>query len=127
MKRSMMQVYVVRSDRAVALYQKAFDAELLCSYPYEDGTLAHSELAIQGEILAVSERTPSNAIEGETVTGTAMQFCLHYGEGGEDCVKKAYEVLKEGATVLIPLAPCEYSPLMADFIDRFGVRWCLFV
>lgn len=25
------------------------------------------------------------------------------------------------------LGPCDFSPLFADFIDKYGVRWCLFV
>lgn len=52
MKRSMMQAYVVRSDEAVDLYQKAFDAVLIS---------------------------------------------------------------------------CMFSPLMTDLIDKYGIRWCLFV
>lgn len=127
MKRSMMQAYVVGSNDAVALYQKAFDAVLISSFPNEDGTFFHSELDIQGEILAVSERNLESTQKGETQTGNVMQFCLHYGEGKEAEVRKAYEVLKEGATILVPLAPCMFSPLMTDLIDRYGIRWCLFV
>ncbi|SEU33249.1 PhnB protein [Lacrimispora sphenoides] len=128
MKRSMMQAYVTRSDEAVALYQKAFDAALISSYPNSDGTFYHAELDIQGEILAVAERNSEFAIIGEeTITGNVMQFCLHYGEGNEDKVRKAYEILKTDAKILMPLAPCEFSSLMTDFIDKYGVRWCLFV
>lgn len=128
MKRAMMQAYVVRSDEAVALYQKAFDAALISSYPNTDGTFYHTELDIHGEILAVAERNSENNILGEkTVTGNVMQFCLHYGEGNEDMVRKAYNVLKTDATIIVPLVPCEFSPLMADFIDKYGIRWCLFV
>jgi PhnB protein len=128
MKRSMMQAYVTRSDKAVALYQKAFDATLISSYPNSDGTFYHAELDIQGEILAVSERNSEYAIQGgETITDNAMQFCLHYGEGNEDIVRKAYEILKADAKILMPLSPCEYSPLMTDLIDKYGIRWCLFV
>ncbi|WP_312428146.1 VOC family protein [Lacrimispora sp.] len=128
MKRSMMQAYVTRSDEAVALYQKAFDAALISSYPNSDGTFYHAELDIQGEILALAERNTEYAIIGEEmVTGNVMQFCLHYGEGHEDKVRKAYEILKTDAKILMPLAPCEFSPLMTDFIDKYGIRWCLFV
>ncbi len=127
MTRSMMQAYVTRSDEAVALYQKAFDATLISSYLNNDGTYFHSELDIQGEILAVAERNSEFAIIAETTTGNVMQFCLHYGEGNEDKVRKAYELLKTDAKILIPLAPCEFSPLMADFIDKYGIRWCLFI
>lgn len=84
--------------------------------------------AIQGQILAVAERNSEYAIIGEeTVTGNVMQFCLHYGEGNEEKVRKAYEVLKTDAKILMPLAPCEFSSLMADFIDKYGIRWCLFI
>ena len=127
MIRSMMQAYVTRSDEAVALYQKAFDATLISSYLNNDGTYFHSELDIQGEILAVAERNSEFAINAETTTGNIMQFCLHYGEGNEDKVRKAYELLKTDAKILVPLAPCEFSPLMADFIDKYGIRWCLFI
>lgn len=128
MKRSMMQAYVTKSNEAVALYQKAFDAVLISSYLNDDGTFFHSELDIDGEILSVSERNSEYAIIGEeAMTGNVMQFCLHYGEGNEDKIRKAYEVLKEDANILMPLAPCEYSSLMADFIDKYGVRWCLFL
>ena len=128
LKRSMMQAYVTKSDEAVALYQKAFDAVLISSYPNEDGTFMHSELDIDGEILAVSERNSEYAIIGEeNITGNVMQFCLDYGEGNEEKVQKAYEVLKIDAKILIPLAPCDYSPLMTDLIDKYGIRWCLFI
>jgi len=128
MKRSMMQAYVTRSDEAVKLYQNAFDATLISSYPNSDGTFYHSELDIQGEILAVAERNSEYAIiDGKSITGNTMQFCLHYGEGNEDMVRKAYELLKIDAKILMPLAPCEYSTLMADLIDKYGIRWCLFV
>lgn len=124
MKRSMMQAYVTRSDEAVALYQKAFDAVLISSYLNKDGTFYHSELDIEGEILSVAERS---AEYGEETVSNVMQFCLHYGEGNEEKVKKAYDVLKRDAKILVPLAPCEFSPLMADLIDKYGIRWCLFV
>lgn len=128
MKRSLMQVYVMGSDKAVTFYQNAFDAALVCSYPNNDGTLMHAELDIQGQILAIAERNSENAVQcEETMTGNTMQFCLQYGEGHEDMVTKAYEILKTDAKIIVPLAPCEYSPLMAALIDKYGISWCIFV
>ncbi|HEX2927532.1 MAG TPA: VOC family protein [Ruminiclostridium sp.] len=121
MKRSLMQVYVKGSVEAVDFYKKAFDAGLGYNVKSPDGTFYHSELDVGGQIVAVSEAA------NEKSTGSTMQFCLQYGEGEEDKVKKAYEVLKEGAKILFPLGPCDFSTCMADFIDKFGVRWCLFV
>jgi PhnB protein len=123
MHRSMMQVYVKGSNKAVELYQRAFDAELVASYPHDDGTYMHAELNVYGQILAISETQKSE----ESITGTTMQFCLHFGEGKEDLVQKAYNELKDGAKILYPLSPCEFSVLMVDIIDKYGIRWCIFV
>ena len=123
MRRSMMQVHVKGSNEAVEFYQKAFDAELIASHLNSDGTFYHSELDVYGQILAVSE-----AANGEVpTTGTTMQFCLQFGKGNEDVLQKAYDVLKDGADIRVPLGLCDYSPLMASLVDKFGVWWCLFI
>lgn len=121
MLRSMMQMYVKGSVQAVGLYQKAFHAEILCLYPDERGGYMHAELNAHGQILAVSE------LGDQPVAGNTMQFCFHFGEGGEEHVKNAYEVLKEGAVVYDSIGPCGYSPCMCSLTDKFGVSWCLFV
>lgn len=122
MYRSMFQVYVKGSDKALEFYRKVFDAELLCSYPNDDGTLMHSELNVCGQVLAISEADTENVI-----TGSVMQFCLHFGEGKDSVVRKIYDEIKEGAEILYPLDKCGFSPLMTDLIDKFGIRWCIFV
>lgn len=127
MKRCMLQAYVTGvtgSDKAAEHYQKAFDASLVSSYLNEDGTYYHAELDVYGQILALSE---AGIGEGKLVTGATMQFCLQFGEGEEALLRKAYGVLKENADIRHALGACDFSPLMADLIDQFGVRWCLFV
>lgn len=121
MLRSLMQVYVKGSIEAVNLYQKAFNAEILCLYPDDKGGYMHSELNVHGQVLAVSEITE------KPIEGNNMQFCFHFGEGGEIHVKKAYEVLKDEAIIHVPIGPCDYSPCMFSLVDKFGVYWCLFV
>ena len=120
--RSMMQVYVKGSREAVMLYEKAFDAKLKYEYLDDDGNYFHAELDILGQVVAISE---SN--DDESFTGNTMQFCFHFGEEYKEYVEKAYNVLSEGAQILIPLGPCSYSSQMISFIDKFGVNWCLFV
>jgi PhnB protein len=121
MLRSLMQVYVKGSAEAVQLYQKAFDATLVCEYKNDDGSYMHAELDVFGQILALSESR-----EEKSITGNTMQFCLHFGEANKELVEKAFKVLEQNAQVLIPLGPCSYSPCMVCFIDKFGVNWCLF-
>lgn len=104
-----------------AIYQKAFDAELLCVYPDDNGGYMHSELNAYGQILAVSE------ISEDVAIGNTMMFCFHLGGGHENQVKKAYKILKEGVSSYTPIGSCDYSPCQFTLIDRFGVCWCLFV
>lgn len=117
-----MQIFVKESDKALEFYQNVFDAKVLCSYPDSDGLIMHSELDIYGQILAISELIGEN-----TFTGNTMMFCLHFGEGKEDVVKKIYDLLKDEANIIYSLSECEYSSLMADLVDKYGVRWCIFV
>ncbi|MBU5593156.1 VOC family protein [Clostridium sp. MSJ-4] len=124
MKRAMMQIYVKGSGEAVELYLKAFNAILGFNVKSSEHTFYHAELDICGHILAIAE---ANDDMHKSITGNTMQFCFHYGEGNEDMVKQAYEILKEDSEILFPLGPCDFSPLFVDFIDKFGVRWCLFV
>jgi len=52
-------------------------------------------------------------------------------EGGEETVKRAHDVLIDGADLNNPLhhplGECFFSPLMFSLIDKFGVNWCMFV
>ncbi len=121
MLRSMMQVYVKGSVEAVKLYQRAFNAEILGLYPDDNGGYMHSELNVYGQILAVSE------LYEDLVIGNTMQFCFHFGEDGENHVRQAYDILKEGAIIKNSISSCDYSPCMFSLVDKYGVYWCIFV
>lgn len=121
MKRTLMQVYVKGSEEAVKLYQRAFGAPLVAAYQNDDGSYMHAELDVFGQIVAVSEAGDNLS------TGNQMQFCLHLDSDEADKVTKAYDVLSDHALKIdCPPGPCPYSPLMASFIDRFGIFWCIF-
>ena len=122
MHRSMMQVYVKDSGEAFNFYQKVFNAKVLCHYLNDDGTSAHSELSIYEQVFAIAE------LQDDIVnTGNTMQLCLHFGEGKESVVQEIYDKLKDGAEIIHPLGSVDYSPMHMDLIDKFGVRWCIFV
>ncbi|MCO5219935.1 MAG: VOC family protein [Thermomicrobiales bacterium] len=124
MSRSLFQLYVRGSREAVELYQRAFDANVVSEHRNEDGTYLHVELDIFGQIVALSEAPPES---GERVAGTTMQLCFHMGGGKEDAVRRAYEILQDGAEIDSPLGESFFSPLMFGLIDRFGVNWNLFI
>ncbi len=45
--------------------------------------------------------------------------------GTEAAVRRAYDALSDGGTVIHPLGPCPWNACCADVIDRFGVFWWL--
>lgn len=121
MLRSMMQVYVKGSFEAVELYKKAFNATVSNEHKDESGNYMHAEINAYDQVIAISEAND------KIILGNTMQFCFHFGEGNEETVKNAYNVLKEDANITYPLGPCFYSPCMFGLVDKFGVSWCLFV
>ncbi len=121
MKRAMMQVYVNASKEAAKIYSDAFETPITNIVQDDDGSYIHAEIDLKSCVLSLSESDSSK------VTGTTMQYCLQYGEGNEVAIKHAYKVLSDGAVINHPLEPCFYSSLMTDLIDKFGVRWCLFI
>ena len=126
MHRSMMQVNVKESGKALDFYRRAFDAEIKCDHRNADGTVAHAELDIYGQVFAIMELP-----EGEAIPGSTMQFCLHFGKGKEALVKSIYEILKEDCIeITAPITgpgECPWSPCLFGLIDQFGVNWCIFV
>ena len=114
MKRTLMQVYVKDSAGAIELYQKAFNAKIVC-----DGGPEHTELDVYGQIVAVSERKAKQ--------GSNMQFCLQFDLDEKDKVKKACEVLQQGAKKAYPPDSCDWSPYVTGVVDKFGVSWCIYV
>ena len=115
-----MQVYVRNSAAAVEVYREAFGASVGSDWRNPDGSCAHVELDVGGQIIAVSEAP------GDAVPGSNMQFCLQFEENERDSVLRAYEVLKEGAKMVCDIGPCPYSTCMFSLFDRFGVYWCVF-
>ena len=125
MRRTLMQIYVKGSVEAVELYRKTFDAPIMAEYKNGDGTYAHCEIDIYGQILAVSEFGPD--VDSARTVGNNMQFCLHFERDEKDIVTKAYNILIENAKKIYePLGPCPFSPHMASFVDKFGTFWCIF-
>jgi len=121
MKRTMLQLNLTNCDAAIELYVKAFGATIEAIQRAADSDMImHAEITAFGQCISFSESVNATA-------GNTMQFCFHFGEGNENKVTKAYEVLKDGATIDMPLGECDWSPCIFSLVDKFGVYWCLFV
>jgi Uncharacterized protein conserved in bacteria len=116
------QVYVRGSVEAAEMYCKAFGAEISFQIKAENGTYEHCELSVDGQgILAISE-APDNCDTSKKTTWQTMAFNA-FDMGSEEAVRNAYDVLREGGTVIDPLGPCPWSTCCSNLIDKFGVFW----
>lgn len=114
-----LQLYLKNCDGAIELCQKAFDATVNAIYRDESNLIAHAEISIFGQCVAFMEQ------KSDCIIGNTMQFCFYFGKGEEQIIEKAYDALKEGATIELPLGPCEWTPLIFCLVDKFGVNWLL--
>jgi len=121
MKRTLMQMYVKNSSTAVQFYQRAFSATLGNNWRNPDGSCFHVELDVGGQILAISEAAD------DVVMGNNLQFCLQFNEDEREKVRRAYDVLRDGAHTICDLDEPSWSPYMFALINRFGVHWCVFI
>ena len=115
----MIQLYVNNAEEAIALYKEAFNAELKYIEYTTEKTVLHSEIEAYGQKIAIGTATDAPVI------GTVFQIDVRMKK--EEDVRRTYEILKEGSQVNVPIGPCAFSSCMVDFVDKFQVRWCLFV
>jgi PhnB protein len=111
-------VYVRNSVEAVELYQQVFGLELGYHVKNPDGSFYHSELLKNGEgFLSVVEASRDNANE------SLVQLGYEFDSAEE--VQTAYNLLREGGTIDMPIGELPWSPCAASVIDRFGIWWYL--
>jgi len=79
--------------------------------------IMHATLEVAGSKLMLSD-----IVGGPPVpTGGNMALQLTLPDAGS--VQQAWDKLKEGATIDMPLAPTFWSPLFGSLTDKFGIIW----
>ena len=122
--------YVNGIDEAVVFYQNAFGAKIRTNgtWKNDDGTYQICEFELDGgSSFSLAKREGEYAIEGEINTGNIMQMTMIYKKEDTSKLEKAYEILKDGATILMPLKSVDFTSHTCDIIDKYGLRWCLMV
>lgn len=120
-------------EEAIELYKKAFGATVTCFLRYSDAdkrdydvqlTQQQKNMIYHSEIMIGGQRIMMSDIVDFELTKSVSEFLTVTFDTVEE-VKKAYEVLAEGATIIYPLQSTTYSSCMASIIDKFGFRWGL--
>lgn len=111
-------LYVKNSVKAVELYQNVFGLELGYYVKNPDGSFYHSELNKNGKgFLSVVEASKDKADESFVQLG--------YEFDTPEEVKRAFDLLKEGGKIDMPVGELPWSPCAASVYDKFGVWWYL--
>lgn len=109
-------LYVKNSVEAVEFYKQVFGLELGYHVKNQDGSYFHSELLKEGKpILSVVESKKENPHEG------IVQLGFDFDQVTD--VEKAYALLSEEGTIVLPIGPLPWSPCAAEVVDKFGVHW----
>lgn len=119
-----------QGKQAIELYKQAFGAEvkvLLCNsdadsddYIIEDESqndlVYHAEIYIGGQRLTLTD-APDDPPPNTNPLSLLITF-----ETAED-VKRAYEIMADGATIIYPIQSTTYSSCFVSLVDKFGMRW----
>jgi PhnB protein len=103
-----------KCEEAITQYVKAFGAEVkvVIPYPQEEHKkgIMHSEIYIHGQRIMLNDND----------FGPPELIVIY--DNQEDLLS-SYEVMKEGSQITYPIQRKDYSPCVAGFRDRFGVKW----
>ncbi|MCE5343564.1 MAG: VOC family protein [Eubacteriales bacterium] len=124
-------LYIRNTIEAVALYQEAFGLTLEYHEKFTDGTFMHAALCRDGqEVFSVSESRNDTLVEMMLQSSLKdARPTMSYGiemESAEE-VEKAFDLLKVGGNVMMPLGTLPWSACCAEVIDRYGVYWYITV
>jgi len=124
-----------RCEEALNLYKKVFHAKSNGFLRYSDrdkrdydepltkeqeNHILHAEMHIGEQRFMMSD---SITIDSSQSPNTACTLTATFDNADE--VKKAYESIKDGSTILVPLHSTTYSSCHVSLIDKFGIRWSL--
>lgn len=79
--------------------------------------IMHATLQIAGSSLMLSD------IFDAAPVSQGGNFALQLTLPDVDSVQHAWDKLKDGATIDMPLAPTFWSPLFGTLTDKFGITW----
>lgn len=118
---------------AIELYRKAFAAEIGCLMRYSDANaqdmreewagaqadwIYHAELLFGGQRIMLADHA-----DLEFDPGLSLSLVVTMETKAD--VMRAYEILREGGSVIYPPHSTAYCPCTTNIIDKFGFRWCL--
>ena len=128
MKTNLHLGFTGKCDEAFSYYEKVFGTKRLITMRYGDapaGTpvpadakdlVMHTALPVGSMTLMGADAPPGR---GQPLGG----FQISLDDQDEATVKRLFEALSDGGSVMMPLQKTFWSPLFGMCTDKFGVGW----
>ena len=111
-----------RCAEAIALYQKAFGLKIDWQGKDENtGLIYHTEARIGNQRIRLSD----GGVELGAIQADSLFLAIVYDTVDE--VEIAFDILKEGGTIIQPPHKPDFATCMSELKDKFGFKWFLMV
>jgi PhnB protein len=119
-------------EAAIEQYKKAFGCDIPVFLRFSDAKEYEGKLKNEEEyefvyhaqmVLGKQRYLLCDNLFDDLPYGHSMYLVATFSR--DDDVKKAFEVMSDGATIISPLAKNDISSCCGTLIDRFGVKWDL--
>jgi len=121
---SAMELYE-KAFGAVVTYKARFSEASSKDFQYKDESkkdyIYHAQMKIGEQIIMLCDDSDGTLGTGTDVRSSELSLCVVFDTADE--VKAAYEVMKDGAKIIVPMASATYSNSYVFLTDKFGISW----
>ena len=116
-------------EKAIALYQRAFNTqtdEIVRHSDYDpenyagDRRISHASMKIHGQTVFLNDN--DDMFSGGGVSHSFPVHLIVYFQKAEELLA-CYDILKDDTATDSPFAKTDYSQLVGNFKDKFGMLW----
>lgn len=109
------------ADAAIKWYVNVFGAKQKMRFDNPDGTVAHAELTLGGNVIMLSEENPEFNSTPKTLKGNSVNLCV-YVPDVDAIIKKAVD---NKAKLVKPAEDQFYGDRSGRIEDPFGYLWVI--
>lgn len=113
-------IIVDRGVAALEFYVRAFGARELYRLTYPNGTIAHAEIELAGQVVQLADEHPDLKLFGPRKLGGSSSALAFYVDDVDGAVARATAA---GAELLEPVKDEFYGDRVGTLRDPFGHRW----
>ena len=109
------------ADAAIKWYVNVLGAKEKMRFNSPDGTVAHAEITVGGDVIMLAEENPQYNSSPKTLKGNSVNLCI-YVPDVDAVIKKATD---NGAKLILPAEDQFYGDRSGRIEDPFGYRWII--